>query len=74
MNVPPLVYSATPSAKDYLTHGGAEVLAAKMKAAWRRAGHDVEAIVEPCNLGTADDPHVIFTVRTPGLVNGLPVR
>lgn len=74
MSIPPMVYDAGGSGRDYMTREGATVLAATITRAWKRAGHAVEAVVVPVNLGTAEMPNTIFTVRMPTLHNGLPVR
>lgn len=72
MRHPPFVGSVERTGGDYLTRESAERLAAIIRAAWKRAGHDVEVVVERVGHAGAREP--MFAPRMPGLVRGLPVR
>lgn len=71
---PPFCGDRAPSAgnRDFMTKFGARDLADRIEAAWKRAGHDVKAVVEPIPRAGKVEAH--YAVRMPGLVRGLPVR
>ena len=50
---------------------GAQKLAARIRAAWLAAGHDVPVHVIETVPG---HPETLYAVRMPTLVNGLPAR
>lgn len=50
---------------------GAQNLAARIRQAWKVAGHDVPVVVLETQPGHAD---TLYCVRMPTLVNGLPAR
>lgn len=57
---------------DMISKAGAERCADMIRAAWRNAGHEVETVVEVA--GRNKEGATTFTVKLPGLVNGLPRR
>lgn len=69
MNHPPFVPSTKPSGKDTFSHFGAHRLAATIRAAWAKCGHDVPVHVVETMPGF---PNTNYTVRMPTLINGLP--
>jgi hypothetical protein len=56
---------------DYLTKQGAEKLAAMIRLAWAKAGHDVPVIVVPSGVA-ALEKNQFYVVQMPTLKNGLP--
>lgn len=75
MRVPPFVARAEQTGADYLTEDGAHRLAAIIRAAWKRAGHDVPCFVEAVRVPSrrsSSGEAICFTVRMPTLVAGLP--
>jgi hypothetical protein len=67
---PPFRGGPARSSADYMTEEGAHRLATMIEAAWAKCGHDVIAVVQ----NVSNERHNCFTVRMPGLVNGLPKR
>lgn len=60
----------SPPSRDFCTREGAEVLAARIRAAWAALGVHVETKVEQVGQGYDS----MFTVRLPNLLNGMPVK
>jgi hypothetical protein len=56
---------------DYLTKPGAEKLAAKIRLAWAKAGHDVPVFVVASGAAVLEK-NQFFVVQMPTLHNGLP--
>lgn len=56
---------------DYCSKAGAHSLASMIQAAWTASGHDIVVEVVPVPL-VRDE--MVYAVRMPGLINGLPVR
>lgn len=71
MRHPPFVASADKTIGDTCTHIGAQRLAARIRDAWARCGHDVPVEVLPVYPG---NPTSTWTVRMPTLIGGLPAR
>lgn len=57
--------------RQWDTAEGAQKLAARIRAAWAAAGHDVPVVVLETNPG---HPETLWCVRMPTLINGLPHR
>ena len=57
--------------RQWDTMEGAQRLAARIRAAWKAAGHDVPVVVLETVPG---HPDTLYCVRMPTLVNGLPAR
>jgi hypothetical protein len=56
---------------DFLTKQGAEKLAAMIRLAWAKAGHDVPAIVVASGAAVLEK-NQYYCVQMPTLLNGLP--
>jgi hypothetical protein len=71
---PPFCGDPAPSGgnHDWMTKFGARDLADTIKAVWKRAGHDIEVVVEAIPRSGKVEPH--YVVRMPTLVRGLPTR
>lgn len=69
MKHPPFHSGPAQFMRDYTTREGAAALAAIIRDAWQRAGHDVEVVVEPVMPG---NPKTTWTVRMPTLLRGMP--
>jgi hypothetical protein len=70
MRHPPFLAAPQISGGDFCTREGAERLAGLIRAAWLRAGHEIEVIVIQTSKPGAAEP--TFAPRMPGLLNGLP--
>lgn len=71
MRVPPFVSRTERSNTDYTTQEGAHILAGMIRAAWKRAGHDIPVDVVP--VFHPHPPHGPWKVVMPTLIRGLPV-
>lgn len=56
---------------DFLTKQGAEKLAAMIRLAWAKAGHDVPVIVVASGAAVLEK-NQFYCVQMPTLLNGLP--
>ena len=75
MKHPPFVSAAGRAGEDYLSEDGARALAGRIRAAWAAVGHDVQCAVLKVSTGPKGYPlqRPYYVVRTPTLVNGMPV-
>ena len=71
MRHPPFNPGPVKGATDFCTLAGAQRLAALIREAWARCGHDVLIKIEPSMPG---HKNTTYAIRLPGLVNGLPTR